>query len=319
MKLLDQMRMELRYRHYSIRTEKSYIGWIRRFIHFHQKRHPGDMGDHEVKQFINWLASTRNVAASTQNQALCAVLFLYKNVMKRDMKWIENITWAKRPKRLPVVFSAAEISRILLLLEGPHRLIANIMYGSGLRLSESVSLRIQDLDFDYRQVMVRNAKGGKDRPTILPESLVNILRDQIEKVRLIHGDDLKNGFGTVYLPYALKRKFPNASREFNWQYLFPAKTISIDPRSGIKQRHHIHIDSVQRMIRSAVKRSGISKKGSSHSLRHSFATHLLEAGYDIRTIQELLGHEDINTTMIYTHVLNKGAGSVKSPIDNILQ
>ena len=319
MKLLDQMRIELRCRHYSIRTEKSYIGWIRRFIHFHKKRHPGEMGEPEVKQFINWLAREANVAASTQNQALCSILFLYKNVLKRNIDWINGIVWAKRPKRLPVVFSEAEIKKIILLLEGVHRLIANIMYGSGLRLSECVSLRIQDLDFDYRQIIVRNGKGGKDRATILPDSLAENLLDQIEKVRLIHRDDLNHGFGTVFLPNAIERKYSKASRQFNWQYLFPSKTISCDPRSGRKQRHHIHIDSVQRMIRAAIKRSGTRKKGSSHSLRHSFATHLLEAGYDIRTIQELLGHEDINTTMIYTHVLNKGAGSVKSPIDKILR
>jgi len=317
-KLLDQMRAELRYRHFSIRTEKSYLGWIKRFIHFHQKRHPEEMGESEIKQFVNWLAYQGNVSASTQNQALCSILFLYKNVLKHDVVWIDNIKWAKRPKRLPVVFSEAEIRKIMLLLEGVHKLVAKIMYGSGLRLSECVSLRIQDLDFDYQQIIVRNAKGERDRATILPESLTDPLRDQIEKVRLIHNDDLKNGLGTVYLPYAIERKFPNASREYIWQYLFPSKTVSLDPRSGRKRRHHIHLDSVQRMIRKAVRQSGIRKRGSSHSLRHSFATHLLEAGYDIRTIQELLGHEDVSTTMIYTHVLKKGAGFVKSPVDRLL-
>ncbi len=313
MKLLDQMRNEIRFRHYSIRTEKSYIDWVKRFIHFHNKQHPEVLGEKEIKTFINWLSEKGNVAASTQNQALCSVLFLYKNVLKKDIEWVDKIKWAKRPKKLPVVFSSVEVKRILLLLEGVHRLIAQLMYGSGLRLNECVSLRIQDLDFNYRHIVVRNAKGAKDRVTILPDGLKKILLEQIDKVRIIHENDLKNGYRTVYLPYAIERKYTNASKSFIWQYLFPSKTLSFDPRSNRKQRHHIHVDSAQRMIRKAVKASGIPKKGSSHSLRHSFATHLLEEGCDIRTIQELLGHEDINTTMIYTHVLNKGAGAVNSP------
>jgi integron integrase len=318
MKLIDQLVNELRYRHYSIRTEKSYVNWVKRFIHYHEKRHPAEMGQLEIKEFINWLANKQQVASSTQNQALCGILFLYKNVLKKEIDWVDNIKWAKRPKRLPVVFSVSEIRKMVVLLDGNYRLIANLMYGSGLRLNECISLRIQDLDFDFRQIIVRNAKGDKDRATILPDSLRQDLQNQLAKVRIIHSNDMKNGNGNVYLPYALNRKYPGAAHSFNWQYLFPSKSISIDPRSGINRRHHIHVDSVQRAIKTAIKQSGIMKKGSSHSLRHSFATHLLESGYDIRTIQELLGHEDINTTMIYTHVLNKGAGCVKSPLDQII-
>jgi integron integrase len=275
------------------------------------------MGEGEIKSFLNWLASERNVAASTQNQALCAILFFYKQVLYREIEWVNDIKWAKRPRKLPVVFSKAEISRILPYLEGNYRLIANIMYGSGLRLNECISLRIQDIDFDFSQIIVRNSKGGKERSTILPDLLHDALKAQIENTQALHLFDLRNGYGTVYLPNALERKYPNANRSFNWQYLFPAKSLSLDPRSNRKQRHHVHIDSVQKHIRAAILKSGVQKKGSSHSFRHSFATHLLEAGYDIRTIQELLGHEDVSTTMIYTHVMKKGAGAVKSPIDSI--
>ena len=284
---------------------------------FHDKQHPENMGEFEIKQFLNWLATNGKVAASTQNQALCGILFLYKNVLHREIEWVNNIKWAKRPKKLPVVFSESEINRIMVLLDGVHWLIASVMYGSGLRLNECVSLRIQDIDFDYRQIIVRNAKGEKDRATILPDGLRKDFHKQIEKVGILHKNDLENGYGTAYLPYAIERKYPHANKQLIWQYLFPSKSLSIDPRSNRKQRHHLHVDSIQRTFRIAIKRSGVRKNGSSHSFRHSFATHLLEAGYDIRTIQELLGHEDISTTMIYTHVLNKGAGAVKSPVDKI--
>ena len=315
MKLLDKTRNEIRYRHYSIRTEKAYIDWIKRYIYFNNKRHPDKLGELEIKEFLNWLATERNVSASTQNQALCAILFLYKNVLKREIEWVNNIKWAKRPKKLPVVFSRSEIHRIIPLLKDVHWLIANVLYGSGLRLNECISLRIQDIDFDYSQIIVRNAKGLKERVTILPEALIYPLKQQIERVNATHQYDLKSGYGHVFLPYAIERKYPNANKSFIWQYLFPSKSISGDPRSKRKQRHHLHIDSVQKNIRIAIQRSGVRKRGSSHSFRHSFATHLLEAGYDIRTIQELLGHQDINTTMIYTHVTRKGAGAVISPMD----
>ncbi len=318
MKLLDQLRNEIRFKHYSIRTEKAYVDWVKRFILFHDKQHPEEMGEVEIKQFLNWLALKGKVAASTQNQALCSILFLYKNVINKEITWVENIKWAKRPRKLPVVFSESEIKKIMVLLDGIHWLVANIMYGAGLRLNECVSLRVQDIDFDYRQIMVRNAKGEKERATVLPDGLREDLRRQIEKVSVMHKNDLENGYGKVYMPYAIERKYPNANKQLIWQYLFPSKSLAVDPRSNRKQRHHIHVDTVQRAIRAAIRLSGIRKKGSSHSFRHSFATHLLEAGYDIRTIQELLGHEDISTTMIYTHVLNKGAGAVKSPFDKLL-
>lgn len=309
------MRNEIRFRHYSIRTEKSYVDWAKRYIIFHNKQHPNDLGENEIKQFLNWLAVKRNVSASTQNQALCAILFLYKSVLNSEIEWVGNIKWAKRPKKLPVVFSKPEISKIMPHLKDVYWIIANTMYGSGLRLNECISLRIQDVDFDYHQIIVRNAKGLKERTTILPDLLKYHLEQQIERANAIHQHDLENGFGHVYLPYAIERKYPNANKSLIWQYLFPAKSISNDPRSNRKRCHHLHIDSVQKKIRMAIQRSGIRKKGSSHSFRHSFATHLLEAGYDIRTIQELLGHEDVSTTMIYTHVMQKGAGAVKSPLD----
>ncbi|MBU2645842.1 integron integrase [bacterium] len=309
------MRNEIRFRHYSIRTEKAYLDWVKQFIFFYNKKHPEEMGEPEIKRFLNWLSNDRKVAASTQNQALCALLFLYKHVLKKKVDRIDDIMWAKRPRKLPVVFSPAEIRQVMAHLQGNYWLIANLMYGSGLRLNECISLRIQDIDFDYGQIIVRNAKGQKDRATILPQALRDHLQQQIERVTAIHRFDLEQGYGSVYLPHALERKYPGASRSIIWQYLFPSRSISRDPRSNRRQRHHIHLDSVQKSIRTAVFRSGINKKGSSHSFRHSFATQLLDTGYDIRTIQELLGHEDISTTMIYTHVMKKGACAVKSPVD----
>lgn len=315
LRLLDQVRQAIRYRHYSIRTEKSYIGWIKRYIYFHQKKHPNEMGEKEVMAFINSLSEKYRVSSSTQNQALCAILFLYKDVLKKEMDWIENITWSKKPKRLPVVFTQAEAQKVLTMIDGQRFLMASLLYGSGLRLTECLRLRILDVDFGYHQIIVRDGKGRKDRVTLLPANLENSLRKQIQKVKIIHQQDILEGFGSVYLPDALEKKWPNAATEFKWQYLFPARKRSIDPRSGVKRRHHLSKDYLQVGVKKAVQESSIHKKGTCHTFRHSFATHLLESGYDIRTVQELLGHKDVSTTMIYTHVLNRGGKGVVSPFD----
>ncbi len=317
-KLIDQLCLAIRAKRYSIRTEKSYANWVKRYILFHNKRHPKEMGEVEVMQFINSLVFNRNVAASTQNQALCAILFLYKEVLETDLSWVENINWSKRPKRLPVVFTVEEVRKVLTLIDGQQLLMASLLYGSGLRLMECLRLRIQDIDFGYHQVMVRDGKGQKDRNTILPTHLEVGLRRQIDKVKIIHNQELSIGFGGVYLPDALERKYPNAAYEFRWQYLFPADKKSKDPRSGIRRRHHLSRNYLQTAVKNSVNKAGIIKRGTCHTFRHSFATHLLEAGYDIRTVQELLGHKDIRTTMIYTHVLNRGGRGVVSPFDNLL-
>lgn len=314
-KLLDQVRNLIRVKHYSIRTEEAYVNWIRRFILFHNKRHPNEMGEPEVSQFLTHLAVKGKVSASTQNQALSAVLFLYREVLKKDIGWLDDVERAKRPQRLPVVFTREETKAILAHLEGSKWLMANLLYGSGMRLMECIRLRVQDLDFEYNQIVIRDAKGQKDRVTMLPVSLKEPLNRHLEKVRAIHEKDLKEGFGEVYLPFALKRKYPNANQEWAWQYVFPASKHSGDPRTGIERRHHIAETVLQRGVKSAIRSVGITKNGSCHTFRHSFATHLLEAGYDIRTVQELLGHKDVSTTMIYTHVLNRGGKGVKSPLD----
>lgn len=314
-KLLDQVRNLIRVKHYSIRTEEAYVNWIRRFILFHNKRHPNEMGEPEVSQFLTHLAVKGKVSASTQNQALSAVLFLYREVLKKDIGWLDDVERAKRPTRLPVVFTREEAKAILAHLEGSKWLMANLLYGSGLRLMECIRLRIKDLDFEYNQIVVRDAKGQKDRVTMLPVSLKEPLKRHLEKVRAIHEKDLKEGFGKVYLPFALERKYPNANQEWGWQYVFPASKHSGDPRTGIERRHHIAETVLQRGVKAAIRSTGITKNGSCHTFRHSFATHLLEAGYDIRTVQELLGHKDVSTTMIYTHVLNRGGKGVKSPLD----
>ena len=316
-KLLDQIRDKIRLKHYSIRTEQAYIDWSRRYILYHNKRHPKDMGKTEVEQFLTHLAVERNVAASTQNQALSAILFLYKEVLRQDIGWLDNMEHAKRPARLPVVLTAAEVRTVLAHLEGRHRLMANLLYGGGLRLMECVRLRVKDLDFEYRQITVRDGKGQNDRLTMFPESVIEPLKTHLADVKIIHNQDLQDGFGDVYLPFALARKYPNAGREWGWQYVFPASKRSIDPRSGIERRHHIQEQTLQRAVKEAVRASGIAKPASCHSLRHSFATHLLMSGYDIRTIQELLGHKDVSTTMIYTHVLNRGGRGVASPLDQL--
>lgn len=314
-RLLEQVRERCRFKHYSIRTEKSYVDWIRRFILFHSKRHPLEMGAKEVEAFLTHLAVSGNVAASTQNQALAAILFLYKEVLAVELPWLDGVTRAKKPVRLPVVLTAEEVRGLLAQLEGTHHLVASLLYGSGLRLMEAIRLRVKDVDFDRLEVTVRDGKGGKDRRTMLPRSLVEPLRGQVARVQVFHEHDLNNGVGPVYLPFALERKYPNAGRELGWQYMFPASEPAIDPRSGILRRHHIGEKAFQRAIKAAVRRANINKPASSHTLRHSFATHLLENGYDIRTVQELLGHNDVRTTQIYTHVLNRGGNAVRSPLD----
>jgi integron integrase len=313
-KLLDRVREACRVRHYSIRTEEAYHDWAERFIRFHGIRHPDAMAEPEVNAFLTHLAVDRHVAASTQNQALCALLFLYGVVLGRPLNEL-RVVRASRPKRLPVVLTREEVRRVLANLGGPYRLMGQLMYGSGLRLLECLRLRVKDIDFDRGEVTVREGKGNKDRRTTLPDALHAALRAQLEEVRVQHQKDLRAGFGRVYLPFALERKLPHAAAEFAWQYVFPSAKLSDDPRTGAKRRHHAHESAISKAMTDAVRAAGLDKRATSHSLRHSFATHLLEAGYDIRTVQELLGHEDVSTTMIYTHVLNKGGRGVKSPLD----
>jgi len=316
-KLLDIVRTELRTRHYSIRTEKAYLGWIKRFILFHNKQHPSNLGTSEIRSFINYLAIKKKVSASTQNQALQSILFLYKQILKTEVGWIEEIKRVERIRHIPVVFSRKEAKIILSNMKGVTRLIASLLYGSGLRLNECLRLRIKDIDFDYKQIIIRDGKGEKDRRTTLPLSLVRALQKQIKRVKAIHQGDLKKGFGKAPLPYALSQKYPNAGKEFGWQFLFPAENLSYDEKQKFKFRYHIHSSTIQKAIKEALKKSEINKAGSPHTFRHSFATHLLDSGQDIRTVQELLGHKSVKTTMIYTHVLKTVMG-VKSPLDNIL-
>jgi len=313
-RLLDRVRAAIRTKHYSIRTEEAYIQWIKRFILFHNKRHPAEMDDKEIGEFLSHLAVKGNVAASTQNQALCAIVFLYKQVLKKEIGDLE-LVWAKKPQRLPEVFTPDEVDQVLNQWKDVFGLMGILMYGAGLRLIECLRLRVKDIDFTYKKITVREGKGAKDRVTMLPELSISPLQKHLEKVKEQHDKDLHEGFGTVYLPYALAKKYPNANKEWGWQYLFPASQLSIDPRSGVKQRHHFDESAVQKAVKQAIRAAGITKHASCHTFRHSFATHLLEAGYDIRTVQELLGHEDVNTTMIYTHVLNKGTIRVSSPAD----
>ena len=319
MKLLDRVRAAIRVRHYSVRTEQTYIDWIKRFIIFHGKRHPEGLGADEVREFLSHLASERNVAASTQNQAFSALLFLYKEVLKKELPWIEDIQRAKRPVKIPVVFTPTEARAVLSKMHGTARLMANLLYGCGLRLSECARLRVKDVDFGYLQITVRDAKGGRDRVTMLPVSLVESLRRQIEKRKILHDEDLAAGFGSVFVPGAIARKYPNAAREFVWQYIFASVRRSNDPRAEratTGARHHVDESFLQRAVKNAVREAGIRKAATCHTFRHSFATHLLENGYDIRTVQELLGHKDVSTTMIYTHVLNKPGIGVRSPLDH---
>lgn len=317
-KLLEQVRQAIRARHYSIRTEQAYVRWVKRYVLFHGKRHPGEMGEQEISCYLNHLAVKCNVSASTQNQALCAILFLYREILDRDIDFIKDLIWAKRPQRLPVVLTHEEVRRILDEISGTRQLMAKLLYGSGMRHSELLRLRVKDVDFEYNQIIIRSGKGAKDRVTMLPESVKDELRAHIDKVQELHKSDLAEGFGSVHLPYALERKYPNAIWEFGWQYVFPARDFSIDPRSGRTQRHHVGDDVLPRAIKQALRKTGIHKQASCHTFRHSFATHLLEAGYDIRTVQELLGHKDVRTTMIYLHVLNRRGIGVRSPADALL-
>lgn len=297
-KVLDQVRELIRVRHYSIRTEEAYLRWIKEYILFNDKRHPKDLGEEDVTRFLFHLATNRNVAASTQNQALSAVLFLYRDVLKQPLDWLQNVERAKKPERLPVVFSRDEVRGILLHLDGSKWIIASLLYGAGLRLMEGLRLRVKDVDFGYNQIIVRDAKGAKDRVTVLPASVKEQVQRHLQRLKALHEQDLREGFGHVYLPYALARKYPKADREWGWQWVFPAPKRSVDPRSGIVRRHHLAETAVQKAVRGAIQKADVSKPGSCHTFRHSFATHLLEAGYDIRTVQELLGHKDVSTTMI---------------------
>lgn len=314
-KLLDRVRDTLRRKHYSFRTEQTYVDWIRRFILFHGKRHPSEMNEIEVGEFLTSLARDGKVAASTQNQALSALLFLYKEVLQQEIGWLEGVERAKRPARLPVVLTREEVAKVLQHLHGTHRLMAELLYGSGLRLMECVRLRVKDVDFAYAHIVVRDGKGGKDRITMLPIHTAQRLERHLQKIKAQHEEDLEAGLGSVYLPNALERKYPSAQREWAWQYVFPSSRISTDPRSGQRRRHHIEESSLQLAIKKAVRAAGLAKPATCHTLRHSFATHLLENGSDIRTVQELLGHKDVSTTMIYTHVLNRPGIGVKSPLD----
>lgn len=316
-RLLDQLRAAIRVKHYSIRTEKTYLGWVRQFVRWSGMRHPADMGASEVEQFLSMLANQRDVAGSTQNQALAALLFLYKQVLGIDLPWLDGITRAKKSARLPVVLTQTEVAAIIRHNSGVNGLIIRLLYGTGMRLMEALRLRVKDIEFASNIILVRSGKGDKDRVVPLPESLANALRDQLAARRKMHDVDLARGMVDVELPHALHKKYPNAPKEWAWQYVFAAVDYSTDPRTGVVRRHHVHEKTLQRAMRSAVIASGVHKPASCHTLRHSFATHLLESGSDIRTIQQLLGHSDVSTTMIYTHVINKGAGGTISPLDRI--
>ena len=314
-KLLDLVRDKIRVKHYSIRTETQYLQWIKRFILFHGKRHPQDMDAVEVEAFLTHLAVEGSVSASTQNQALSALLFLYREVLGIDLPWMDSMVRAKKPQRLPAVLTRAEVAMVLERMDGAYGLMARLLYGTGMRLMECVRLRVKDIDFAQREILIRDGKGAKDRVTMLPDVLILPLQEHLARRRLIYDDDLAKGMSEVYLPDALSRKYPNAPTDWAWQYVFPSGSYSVDPRSGRERRHHIDEKLLQRAVKRAVNASGIVKPATPHTFRHSFATHLLEGGYDIRTVQELLGHSDVSTTMIYTHVLNKGGRGVVSPLD----
>jgi integron integrase len=316
-RLLDRLREEIRLRHYSIRTETVYVEWARRFIHFHGKRHPGEMGPADVTAFLSHLAVERHVSPSTQGQAKSALLFLYRDVLGVDLPWLDEIISAKAQRRLPVVLTASEVRRLLAEMSGTSALLAGILYGTGMRLLEGLRLRVKDVEFERREITVRDGKGAKDRVTVLPENLIAPLQQQMSQVQARHQADLAEAHGSVWLPYALAEKYPNAPHSWGWQFIFPSRTLSADPRSGAIHRHHLSETAIQKAVSVAARRAGIHKPCSPHTLRHSFATHLLQAGYDIRTVQELLGHADVSTTMIYTHVLNRGGRGIRSPFDVI--
>ena len=314
-KLLDRVREALRVRHLSLRTEKAYLHWIRRYILFHGKRHPREMGEAEINAFLTHLAVEGQVSASTQTQALCALLFLYRTVLEKEVGELEGLVRAKRRRKLPVVLTPEEVRKILSHLTGVDRLFLSLLYGTGLRIAELLRLRVKDVDFAYGQIIVRDGKGAKDRMTMLPSSLKPELQEHLKAVKRLHDQDRREGHGRVYLPNALARKYPGAAAEWGWQYVFPAPAFSQDPRSGERRRHHLHERSLQRAFHDAVRKADMVKPATCHTLRHSFATHLLQNGYDIRTVQELLGHRSVKTTMIYTHVLNRGGRGVTSPVD----
>jgi integron integrase len=316
-RLLDVVRERIRAKHYSYRTEQAYVNWAKRFILFHNKRHPREMGGPEVEIFLSHLANARNVSASTHQQALSALLFLYKEVLGVDLPWLDNLSRPKKPQRLPTVLTQDEVTRLFAYLEGTHLLIARLLYGTGMRLMECARLRVKDVEFTRREIVIRDGKGGKDRVTMLPGALAGELEAHLLRVRTLWEEDRRRDAPGVELPDALERKYPNAGKQWGWFWAFPARTDSTDPRSGIVRRHHVFEQSVQRAIKQAVAASGIVKPASTHTLRHSFATHLLQSGYDIRTVQELLGHKDVSTTMLYTHVLNRGGQGVVSPLDRM--
>jgi len=316
-KLLEQLKDVIRLKHYSYRTEQAYVDWVKRFILFHGKRHPKEMGANEAAHFLKHLAIQRKVSASTQNQAFNAILFLYKHVLKMDIGEIKNVPRAQRSQHLPAVLTISEVRAVLHSLKGHYRLMAEILYGSGLRLMELFRLRVKDIDFEKGILNVREGKGMKDRVTMLPLSAQQPLQQHLERVRMVHQNDLKNGFGRVHLPFALNQKYPNADREWGWQYVFPSLVLSKDPHTGEIRRHHLDESVLQKAVKAAVRMAGINKHVGVHTFRHSFATHLLESGSDIRTVQELLGHKHVQTTMIYTHVLNRPGISVKSPLDRL--
>jgi integron integrase len=315
--LMGEVRSALRARHYSRRTEQAYCLWVRRFIRFHGLRHPSDMAEPEINAFVTHLAVVQHVSASTQTQALSAILFLYRHVLGRDIGALTDLVRAQKPRRLPIVLTADEVKSVLAELEGDKRLMASLMYGAGLRLNECLRLRVQDIDFSRSEIVVRSGKGAKDRVTMLPEALAAPLRRHLARVKQIHERDLAAGWGRVQLPDAVERKYPCAATDWRWQWVFPQQSMWKDPLTGTRGRHHVHETLVQRAMTDAVRRADLAKRATCHTLRHSFATHLLEAGYDIRTIQELLGHKDVRTTMIYTHVLNRGGQGVRSPIDGL--
>lgn len=313
--LLDQVKHRTRALHYSIRTEQAYSFWIADFIRHHSMTHPSEMGVKQVESFLTHLAVERKVAAATQNQALSAILFLYKEVLGEEIPWVQDVTRARQPKRLPVVFSRSEAQAVIAQMDGQVALMVRLLYGAGLRVTEAVRLRVKDVDFDYRQIVVRDGKGRKDRVTLLPDSLDEALQSQIERVLTLHTSDLESGYGEVYMPNALGNKYRNAAKSPEWQFVFPATRIATDPRTGKQRRHHVQTQVLQRAVKKAVRNANILKHASCHTFRHSFATHLLENGYDIRTVQDLLGHKDVRTTQIYTHVIKRGGNAVRSPLD----
>jgi len=319
-KLLDDVRQVMRLKHYSIHTERVYSDWIKQYVKFHKMHLRTELlsnPETKVEDFLTYLAIQRKVAVSTQNQAMNALVFLYKRVLEQPLEKTVDAVRSTKNRKIPVVLTQEEVKQIIILLEGTSQLVVKLLYGSGLRITEVARLRVQDIDFDYKQITVRSGKGNKDRVTTVSSELMMPIKDHLERVKLIHDKDLHEGYGSVYLPYALNRKYPNAEKEWGWQYVFPAKNLSIDPRSGITRRHHIDQSGINKAIKGAVRALSITKRVSAHTFRHSFATHLLQRGTDIRTIQALLGHNDLETTMIYTHVLNQGGQGVTSPLDDL--